>query len=116
MSDKNEEKIVLSADIPKSAEQINADIKKLQNQLDDLKLSGALDTSSAIRQLTAQINALQSQLKSIQIKTDVDTAPVEKAGQHIKDIINNLKNVASDVKFFSGFKDIGKRRMSVRIS
>ena len=116
MTNKNEEKIVLSVDIPKSADQINADIKKLQGQLDELKLSGSLDTSSAIRQLTSQINALQSQLKTIQIKTDVDTAPVRKAGQTITDTFNNLKNVISGVKLFDEFKNIGKRRISVRIS
>lgn len=116
MTNKNEEKIVLKLDIPKTADQINADIKKLQNRLDELKLSGTLDAGSAVRQLTSQINALQSQLKTITMKTEIDTAPVRKAGQDIKDMINNLKTVVSEVKFFRGFKNIGKRRMSVRLS
>ena len=72
MTNNFDEKITLSLDIPKSASQINADIKKLQSRLNDVKASGSLDTRATVEQINAQISALQSQLKTVPIKADID--------------------------------------------
>ena len=87
----NDKQIVLGLDIPRTAAQINADIKKLQGQLAKVKAAGALDTSATVRQINAQIAALQSQLKSIDIKTKIDTKDVNKAARQTgADIAQNI--------------------------
>ena len=65
MANNNDGQIVLGLDIPKTVNQINSDIKKLQNQLEQVKATGALDTSTTVKQINAQIASLQSQLKNI---------------------------------------------------
>ena len=55
--------VVLGLDIPKTAKQINADIKKLQNRLAQIRVTGALDTGDTVKQINAQIAKLQAQLK-----------------------------------------------------
>lgn len=91
----NDKQIVLGLDIPKTAAQINADIKKLQNQLAKVKATGALDTNATVRQINAQITALQSQLKSIDIKTNIDTKDVNIAARQIG--ANIAQNIASGI-------------------
>lgn len=76
-----DEKIVLGLNIPKSKAQINADIKKLEKQLAQVKATGALDTNSTVKQLNSQIAALQSQLKSLNIKANIDTTDVSNAAK-----------------------------------
>lgn len=78
---KNEGQIVLGLDTPKTVSQINADIKKLQNQLKQVKAIGALDTDPTVKKINAQINALQSQLKTIEINTKIDTKKANKTAQ-----------------------------------
>lgn len=81
MANNNDGQIVLGLDIPKTVSQINSDIKKLQNQLEQVKATGALDTSATVKQINAQIASLQSQLKEINLKTNINTADAQKAGQ-----------------------------------
>lgn len=87
--------IVLGLDIPKTVTQINADIKKLQNQLKQIKATGALDTSSMVKKINAQIAALQSQLKAIDINANVNISDAQKVGQTIADINLRLKETES---------------------
>ena len=71
MANNNDGQIVLGLDIPKTVSQINSDIKKLQNQLEQVKATGALDTSATVKQINAQIASLQSQLKNIELKAKI---------------------------------------------
>ncbi|MDE5590116.1 MAG: hypothetical protein K2J60_13435 [Acetatifactor sp.] len=87
----NDKQIVLGLDIPKTAAQINKDIKKLQGQLAKVKATGALDTSATVKQINSQIAALQSQLKNIDIKINIDTKDVNKAARQTgADIAQNI--------------------------
>lgn len=83
MSNSNNGQIVLGLDIPKTVNQINADIKKLEKQLEQVKATGVLDTDKTVKQLNAQIKSLQTQLKTIEIKANVDTKNVQKTGEQI---------------------------------
>lgn len=87
--------IVLGLDIPKTVSQINADIKKLQNQLAQIKATGALDTNSTVKKINAQIAALQSQLKNININAKIDTSNVNKTAQQTG--ANISQNIASGI-------------------
>ncbi len=81
MADTQNTKIVLSIDQQKSAAQINADIKKLQNNLKKVMASGALDTETTVKKINSQIKALESQLKTITL--DTKTPKIETT-EHIK--------------------------------
>ena len=83
MANNNAGQIVVGLDIPKSVSQINADIKKLEKQLAQVKATGALDTSATVKQINAQIAKLQAQLKAINIKANVDAKNVQKTGEQI---------------------------------
>ena len=107
-----DEKIVLGLNIPKTAAQINADIKKLEKQLAQVKATGALDTASTVKQINSQIAALQSQLKTIHIKANIDTTDVSKAakqtGGKVSSEIENVvtKAVTSARQAISFFKEL----------
>lgn len=94
----NDGEIVLGLDIPKTVSQINADIKKLENQLAKVKATGALDTSSTVKQINSQISALQSQLKSINLKTNVNMSDAQKTGQKIGQTVANSVQKTIDGK------------------
>ena len=83
MANNNDGNLIVGLDIPKSVNQINADIKKLEKQLAQVKATGALDTSATVKQINAQIAKLQAQLKTIDIKANVDTKNVQKTGEQI---------------------------------
>lgn len=83
MAKNNDGNLIIGLDIPKSVNQINADIKKLEKQLAQVKATGALDTSATVKQINAQIAKLQAQLKTIDIKANVDTKNVQKTGEQI---------------------------------
>ena len=83
MAKNNDGNLIVGLDIPKSVSQINADIKKLEKQLAQVKATGALDTSTTVKQINAQIAKLQAQLKTIDIKANVDTKNVQKTGEQI---------------------------------
>ena len=96
MANNTDEKIVMGLDIPKSAAQINADIRKLQSQLKQVKISGALDTGSTEKKINAQIASLKSQLKNINLSANVDTKSAEKTGQKLGQAIANSAQKATD--------------------
>lgn len=90
--------IVLGLDIPKTVSQINADIKKLQNQLVKVKATGALDTSFTVKQINSQISALQSQLKTINIKANINISDAQKSGQKIGQTVTDSAQRTIDNK------------------
>ena len=92
----NDGKIVLGLDIPKTVSQMNADIKKLQKQLAQVKLTGALDTSSTVKQINAQIAALQSQIKTVDIKANVNTSEAQKVGEEFGKTVTDFAQEAID--------------------
>ena len=61
MSNQIDGKIVLGLDTKKSAAQINSDLKKLQNQLSQVKITGVLDSSlnNANKKIKSTVNSLQ---------------------------------------------------------
>ena len=67
MANNNDGQIVLGLNIPKTVEQINADIKKLQKQLKQVKATGKLDTDATVRQINSQIAELQRRLTNINL-------------------------------------------------
>ncbi|MDE7435404.1 MAG: hypothetical protein K2N01_06245 [Lachnospiraceae bacterium] len=77
-------------DQQKSKQSINADLKTLQNQIDPIKLQIKVDpkASSGIKSLLATI----------------------------KEAFTSLQSMLSGVRLFSELQNIGKRRISVRIS
>ena len=97
----NNEKIILGIDLQKSAAQINADLKKLQSRLAQVKATGALNTNPTVQKINAQISALQSQLKSIRINAQIDTGNIGK----------NAQNTGKDIsrKITDGFQSAGKQ-------
>lgn len=125
MANNNDGQIVLGLDIPKTVSQINADIKKLQNQLEQVKATGALDTSATIKQINAQIASLQSQLKEINLKANIDVNSASKnavnqarqVGQQIgnnisQGISSGVNKAKSELKSFSdltNFSELNKK-------
>ena len=98
MANNNDGQIVLGLDIPKTVSQINADIKKLEKQLAQVKATGALDTSATVKQINSQIASLQAQLKTININANVDTNNAQKAGQKIGQTVADTAQKAIDGK------------------
>ncbi len=121
MANNNDGQIVLGLDIPKTVSQINADIKKLQNQLEQVKSTGALDTSATVKQINAQIASLQSQLKTIELKANINTGNItnqsQQVGQQIgnniaKGVASGVNKVKSELKSFSdltNFSELNKK-------
>ena len=125
MANNNDGQIVLGLDIPKTVSQINADIKKLQNQLEQVKATGVLDTSATIKQINAQIASLQSQLKEINLKANIDVNSASKnavnqarqVGQQIgnnisQGISSGVNKAKSELKSFSdltNFSELNKK-------
>lgn len=94
MPSDNNGQIKLGLDIPKTVEQINKDIKKLQGQIDNIKATASLDSETTIEQINKQISALQMQLKDISIKASINTKVAKQNGQKMgKDIITGAKSV-----------------------
>lgn len=111
MPNSNNGQIVLGLDIPKTVNQINADIKKLEKQLEQVKATGVLDTDKTVKQLNAQIKSLQTQLKTIEIKATVDQKSIQKTGQQIGSQIKNAtkgSSVASEILNASDLDKQGK--------
>ena len=77
-------------DQQKSKQSINADLKTLQNQIDPIKLQIKVDPKAS------------SGIKSLQTT--------------IKEAFTSLQSTLSGVRLFSELQNIGKRRISVRIS
>lgn len=92
----NDDQLTLGLNVPKSVAKINADIKKLENQLKTVKATGALDSAPTVRKINSQISALQSQLKTIKIETDLSDS-IENAIGDIS-VFDNLKNEIKDLE------------------
>lgn len=83
-------KVQAQLDQAKSKQNINADLKTLQNQIDPVKL---------------------------QVKVDSKAEPsIKSLLATIKEAITSLKSVVSTIDLFTKIQNIGKRRTSVRIS
>lgn len=112
MANNNDGQIVLGLDIPKTVNQINSDIKKLQNQLEQVKATGALDTNTTVKQINAQIASLQSQLKNIELKANINTGNItnqsQQVGQQIgKQVQNGINSVIQKGNFEKIFRASG---------
>lgn len=107
----NDKQIVLGLDIPKTAAQINKDIKKLQGRLAKVKAAGALDTGATVKQINSQISALQSQLladrqaglqECIQeISTGINSGAQNEINDMVKETEGSLRGLA---KLAASFK------------
>ena len=92
------EQIVLGLDTSRTVKQMNADIRKLQNQLVQVKATGGLDSRATVKRINAQITALQSQLKAVSLKTSVDASDAQKTGREIGQTISDSVQEAIDSK------------------
>lgn len=93
MANNNDGQIVVGLDIPKSVSQINADIKKLEKQLKQVKATGALDTSATVQKINSQIASLQAQLKNININANVNLSQTaQQASSQAKQVGQQIGN------------------------
>ncbi|MDE5591280.1 MAG: hypothetical protein K2J60_19400, partial [Acetatifactor sp.] len=108
----NDKQIVLGLDIPKTAAQINKDIKKLQGQLAKVRATGALDTGATVKEINAQIAALQSQLLADrqaglqecmkEISKGINSGGQNEINDTVKETEGSLRGLA---KLAASFKD-----------
>ena len=125
-----DEKIILGLDIPNTVRQINADLKKLQSQLNQVKTTASLETVDTIRQLSRQITTLQKQVQGITIKPKVDvgidTGQIKKIGQQLgsalaKHITDGMKSPkGSELSNIGGSRALkevltGMKKSSMRV-
>lgn len=96
MATNDDEQIVLGLDIPKTVQQINKDIKKLQGKLEKVKASGELDSRATVREINAQIAALKSQLGAIELKASINETLAGKTGRRLGKIISDAAQKAID--------------------
>lgn len=96
MATNNDEKIVLGLDIPKTVRQINEDIKKLQGRLENVKISGELNSRATVKEINSQIEALKSQLRSVELKANINETQARKTGRQLGKIISDAAQEAID--------------------
>lgn len=60
-------KISASLDIPKSISQINADITKLQSQVNQLKITTEIDITKSLNNIQAKLNSIKSPIINVNI-------------------------------------------------
>ena len=126
MADENL-KIQASVEMP-SARQINAQITALEKNLKKLKISGQFDLS-ALKDMTKQLDSIKATVSSADFSPAALknlTGQVEKAMGSVKtpdtffsnvqNKVSSLKKSLESIKTLSIFQNIGKRRISVRIS
>ena len=82
-------KIVASLDIPKSAQAINADIPKLEKQINPIKILAELDITRSLNSIQAQLKTISNQTNTSTIKVNVDASNVKNT---IKDINSQVSN------------------------
>ena len=114
MSNHIDEKIVLGLDTQKTAAQINADIKKLQDRLAQIQLNGALDGSATARKLNSQISALQAQLKEISVKAALNTVSLNSASKNAGTRVS--QNIASGIRQSHGLVDAEIQNIADHVS
>ena len=84
-----------------------------------IKLQAKLDQTSSKQNINTNIKTLQKLINPIKLQVKVDS----KAESGIKSLLmtaeqamNSLESMISTIEFFNKFQNIGKRRISVRIS
>ena len=82
-------KIAASLDIPKSAQAINADIPKLEKQINPIKILAELDITRSLNSIQAQLKTISNQTNTSTIKVNVDASNVKNT---IKDINSQVSN------------------------
>ena len=85
----DEFKIVASLNIPKSAQAINADIPKLEKQINPIKILAELDITRSLNSIQAQLKTISNQTNTSTIKVNVDASNVKNT---IKDINSQVSN------------------------
>ena len=85
----DEFKIVASLDVPKSAQAINADIPKLEKQINPIKILAELDITRSLNSIQAQLKTISNQTNTSTIKVNVDASNVKNT---IKDINSQVSN------------------------
>lgn len=123
----NNLKIQASVEMP-DARQINAQITALEKNLKKLKISGQFD-ASALKDMTKQLDSLKATVSTAGFSPAALknlTGQMEKAMSSVKtpdaplssiqSKINSLKKSLESIKALSIFQNIGKGRISVRIS
>ena len=66
-------KISASLDIPKSISQINADITKLQSQVNQLKITTEIDITKSLSNIQAKLNSIKSPTINVNILAIINT-------------------------------------------
>ena len=91
----DEFKIVASLDVPKSVQEINKDIPKLQGQSKHLKIIADLDPKLSIKNIQATLNKMNN---NANIKIGIDTSGLNYVQGATQNITNNLKNVQTQAQ------------------
>lgn len=101
----DEFKIVASLDVPKSVQEINKDIPKLQGQSKHLKIIADLDPKLSIKNIQATLNKMNN---NANIKIGIDTSGFNSVQGATQNITNSLKNVQTQAQqTASAVRDIG---------
>lgn len=91
----DEFKIVASLDVPKSVQEINKDIPKLQGQSKHLKIIADLDPKLSIKNIQATLNKMNN---NANIKIGIDTNGLNSVQGATQNITNSLKNVQTQAQ------------------
>ena len=91
----DEFKIVASLDVPKSVQEINKDIPKLQGQSKHLKIIADLDPKLSIKNIQATLNKMNN---NANIKIGIDTSGLNSVQGATQNITNSLKNVQTQAQ------------------
>lgn len=123
----NNLKIQANVEMP-SAKQINNQIKALEKKLNRLTISGQFD-ASALKSMTKQLDSIKTTVSTAAFSPTALktlTGQVEKAMSSVKtpdtpisniqNKISSLKKSLESFKSLSVFQNIGKCRISIRIS
>ena len=95
----DEFKIVASLDIPKSAQAINADIPKLEKQINPIKILAELDITRSLNSIQAQLKTISNQTNTSTIKVNVDASNVKNTIKDINSQVSN-SNKSNKLKIF----------------
>lgn len=124
--DKYDMKVQAAVELP-SSQTVNKQIRDLEKKINKLTISGQLDAAS-LKKLTDQLNSLKATVATInfspaalknlssQVEKALDNVSLSAAGAKKADsfLANFGKQITS--KISDSFKNIGKCRISVRIS
>ncbi len=91
----DEFKIVASLDVPKSVQEINKDIPKLQGQSKHLKIIADLDPKLSIKNIQATLNKMNN---NANIKIGIDTSGLNSVQGATQNITAGLKNIQTQAQ------------------